>query len=216
MVRIFKLFSLLSFSFLVISCSAPKYDYTKYRAAKPKSILVLPPVNNSVEVGASEAVFSTIVRPISEAGYYVFPPTLVTETFTQNGFTQPDEIHKISLDRLDKIYGPDAVLYININQYGQKYFVIGSSAIVTLEARLIDVDTKQEIWSGVATANSNENSSGNQAGLVGLLVKAAIEQVAGELLDASYPTAKIASDRLLSPKMPNTLLKGPRHSSPDY
>ena len=75
---------------------------------------------------------------------------------------------------------------------------------------------RSEIWSGVATANSKENSSGNQAGLVGLLLEAAIEQVAGELLDASYPTSKIASDRLLSPKMPNTLLKGPRHSSPDY
>lgn len=201
---------------MLASCSSPKFDYSAYMESKPGSILVLPPVNESVEVGAGTAVFSSIVRPITEAGYYVLPPTLVSETFRQNGYSEPAEIHKIKLKRLDEIFGSDAVLYINIKEYGQKYIVIGSYAIVSLEARLIDGVTGQEIWSGSATANSNENNSGNSAGLVGLLVEAVVTQVVQEVFDASYPTSKIASTRLLWPANHNALLFGPRHPKSDF
>jgi hypothetical protein len=201
---------------IIAGCAAPKFDYTAYEASKPQSILVLPPVNNSVEVDGEAAVYSAMVKPIAEAGYYVLPPTLVTETFRQNGFTEAAEIHAISIERLNKIFGADAVLYVKINQYGQKYFVVGSAAIVGLEARLVDMDTGTEIWNGISSASSNENSSGNAYGLAGLLIEAAVEQIVGELLEAAYPTAKVASTRLLSPNMPNALLRGHRHPNSDF
>ena len=59
--------------------------------------------------------------------------------------------------------------------------------------------------------NSNENNSGNNAGLVGLLVEAVVTQVVGDAFDASYPTSKIATARMLSPQNVNALLYGPRH-----
>ena len=200
-----------SIIFVGSGCSTPKFDYSNYKQSKPRSILILPPINESVEVAGETAVLSSLVRPVAEAGYYVMPTTLVSETFKQNGYTQSAEIHKLPLNKLDEIFGADAILYVTIKQYGQKYFVVGSSAIVALEARLVDAKSGQEIWNGSASANSNENNSGNSAGLVGLLVEAVVTQVIGDAFDASYPTSKIATARMLSPQNVNALLYGPRH-----
>ena len=200
-----------SIMFVGSGCSAPKFNYSSYKQSKPRSILILPPINESVEVAGETAVLSSLVRPVAEAGYYVMPTTLVSETFKQNGYTQSAEIHKLPLNKLDEIFGADAILYVTIKQYGQKYFVVGSSAIVALEARLVDAKSGQEIWNGSASANSNENNSGNSAGLVGLLVEAVVTQVIGDAFDASYPTSKIATARMLSPQSVNALLYGPRH-----
>lgn len=202
--------------FLAAGCSSPKFDYSAFEQSQPSSILILPPVNESVEVGAETAVLSALVRPVAEAGYYVLPPTLVSETFRQNGYSQPAEIHKIGLSKLKRIFGSDAVLYINIKQYGQKYYVVGSAAMVNLEGRLVDINTGQEIWKGTASASSSENSSGNAAGIIGMLVEAAVTQVAGDVFDASYPTSKIASVRLLSPENQNALLYGRRHPKSNF
>ena len=79
---------------------------------------------------------------------------------------------------------------------------------MTLEGRLVDVATGQEIWSGTATASSSENNSGNSAGVVGVLVEALVTQVVEEVFDASYLNSKIATARLLSPEIPNALLCG--------
>ena len=58
--------------------SAAKKDYTALRSEKPRSILVVPAVNRSVDVGAPDYLLSTIARPLAERGYYVFPVHLVT------------------------------------------------------------------------------------------------------------------------------------------
>jgi hypothetical protein len=216
----FSLFSkvglVFSILFLGFGCSKPEFDYAKFKQSKPSSILILPPVNESVEVSGENAVLSALVRPVAEAGYYVFPTTLVSETFKQNGYTQSAEIHEIPLSRLDKIFGSDAILYINIKEYGQKYFIVGSAATVVLEGRLVDAKTGEEIWNGLASASSNENSSQNSAGIVGLLLEAVVTQVVGEVFDASYPTSKIATARMLYPQNQNALLYGPRHPQSDF
>lgn len=41
--------------------------------AAPRSILVLPPMNSSVDVNAPYSYLSTISTPLAEKGYYVFP-----------------------------------------------------------------------------------------------------------------------------------------------
>lgn len=200
----------LPFLFILSGCETAKFDYTAFKASDPSSILVLPPLNETVDVNAGSAVFSSVIKPLSESGYYVFPPTLVLETFRQNGLTEPQDIHNVSLSKLKEIFGADAVLYIKIKKYGQIYAVFASANVVTLEAYLADSETGTEIWRGQATANSNENNS-NNASLAGMLVTAVVEQVAGQIFDAGFPTSQIANSRLLFAKTQNSLLYGPRH-----
>ena len=64
---------------------APSYDYAAFLRAKPASLLVMPPLNESPDIKASPSVWAQATRPLAEAGYYVLPVTLVDETFRQNG-----------------------------------------------------------------------------------------------------------------------------------
>jgi hypothetical protein len=45
------------------------YDYTNFRAHPPRSILVIPPLNESTTVEGTYSYLSTVSRPIAERGY---------------------------------------------------------------------------------------------------------------------------------------------------
>lgn len=184
------------------------YDYSAFKESNPKSILVLPPLNESPEVKATAGMAASSIAPLAESGYYVYPPAVVAETFKQNGLTHPAAIHEVKLGKLREIFGADAVMYITIKNYGTTYQVIQSDTRVTAQAKLVDAKTGKEIWSGSATASSTENEGHN--GLLVMLVKAVVDQVAGTLSDRGFDVAQITGTRLLSAGAHNGILYGPR------
>lgn len=199
---------------LLGGCATPQpYDYTAYRQSRPRSILVLPPLNNSPDVRATYSLLSTVTQPIAEAGYYVFPVALVDQTFQENGLTQPGDMHQVPLPKLREIFGNDAVLYLTIERYGASYKVIDSSVVVAVKGRLVDARNGQLLWEGHAVASDAEERTNQGGGLIGLLVTAVVRQVINSSVDSGYPVARTASQRLLSAQ-PNGLLYGPR--SPLY
>nr|WP_308417182.1 DUF799 domain-containing protein [Chitiniphilus shinanonensis] len=202
---------------LVVGCAAPKQstmDYTAFKAAKPASILVLPPLNESPDVNATYAMLSQMTFPLAEAGYYVLPVALVDETFKQNGLSHAAEIHGVSHDKLRQIFGADAVLYVTVTKYGSTYVVVDSVTEVAAKATLVDLRTGETLWTGAGHASSSEQNSGGGGGLVGMLVSAALKQVTNHLSDAAYGYAGVTSLRMLSAGGPNRILYGPH--SPKY
>ncbi|HHE6468908.1 TPA: DUF799 domain-containing protein [Providencia rettgeri] len=201
-------------TWLLTGCAQPtKVDYTAFNQSKPKSILVLLPQNSSPEVQASHGLLSQATFPLAEAGYYVFPIAVVEETFKQNGMTNAGDIQAVPPTKLREIFGNDAVLYLNISEYGTSYQVISSDTRVTADAKLVDARTGTLLWSGSATASSAENNSSSN-GIIGALVSAVINQIVDTMTDKSYAIAGVASVRLLSAGKPNGILYGPR--SPKY
>lgn len=197
---------------LLAACATPPQprDYTAYKAARPASILVLPPLNNSPDVNASVSVLAQVTQPLAESGYYVVPVTLMAETFRNNGLTMPADIHEVAPNKLRQIFGADAALYISISRYGVSYTVFDSAAVVAADARLVDLRSGQVLWSGSATASSAEQNNNNQGGLVGALVTAVVKQILNNVTDMSHKVAGVAAGRLLSARPPNGLLFGPR------
>ncbi len=64
---------IMAFALLVLLSGCivnPPKDYTKFNDTSPKSILIVPVVNNSAEVTASDYFLSTITIPLAEQGYY--------------------------------------------------------------------------------------------------------------------------------------------------
>lgn len=188
-------------------------DYTAFKQAQPRSILILPPLNDSPDVKATVSMLSHSTYPVAEAGYYVFPVTLVSETFQQNGLHNPPEIHDVSIQKLREIFGADAALYMRVKQYGSSYAILSSAAIVTAEAKLVDLRSGQVLWTGVATASSEEGNN-NQGGIAALLVTAIVKQIMNNVMDMSHTVAGKTAVRLLTAGTPNGLLHGPR--SPNY
>ncbi len=189
-------------------------DYTAFIQAKPASILVLPPLNDSPDVKATPGVWAHATHPLAEAGYYVLPITLVDETFRQNGLNMAAEIHEVPPHKLREFFGADAAVYLRVKQYGTRYTVIDSDTTVAVEGRMIDLRSGQLLWQGSASASSVEQSQQSQGGLVGMLVTAVVKQIIGTTTDAAFNYAGIANQRLLGVPRFNGLLPGPR--SPLY
>ena len=68
---------------LLSSCSTVSVTksqrYPQVYAERPVSILVMPPINRSTKVDAKALFYSSLIVPLSQRGYYVFPPLLTME-----------------------------------------------------------------------------------------------------------------------------------------
>lgn len=185
--------------FMLTGCANKvDYDYTAFKESKPASILVLLPTNQSNEINASFGVLSQITFPLAEAGYYVFPVNLVNEVFKQNGLTVANDIQSVSLTKLQQTFNPDAILYLNVKDYGTTYQVIQSDTRVTLEAKLVDARTAKLLWSGSATASSLD-SQGTNSNIFAALISAVINQISDTISDKSVAIAGMTSIKLFTP-----------------
>ncbi len=101
-------------------------------------------------------------------------------------------------------------------QYGTSYRVINSETRVTVNARLVNLRNGKQLWSGAATASSNENSNNSSSGLLSMVINAAIAQIADTISDKGFDIDAIANTRLLSAAtgQNGNILYGPR--SPQY
>lgn len=216
MKRILAASALMSSLAFLAGCATPPppFDYTAFQRAKPVTLLVLPPLNDSPEVKATPGVWAHSTRPLAEAGYYVLPVAVVDETFKENGIQTAAQAHEISPAKLREVFGADAAVYIKVTRYGTSFRIIDSETRVDVEARIVDLRSGDVLWSGKAFASSAEQSQQNQGGLVGLLVAAAVKQIIGTATDASFNFAGTAQARLLGAPRVNGVLPGPR--SPLY
>jgi len=199
---------------LLTGCAPHKpYDYSAFRASKPASILVLPADNRAPDINASHSVTSLVTQPLAEAGYYVFPVAVVEETFQQNGLTSGHEIQVVSPQRLHDIFHADSALYISITDYGSSYLVVDSVTTVTASARLVDLRSGKELWQGTASANDSEGGNNGNAGIIGMLVSAAVKQISSSVGDKAHTVANVTSMRLLAHNEQGGLLTGPRYKA---
>ena len=189
MSRLVRLFSALAIILLLSGCATTTpYDYTALKNSKPRSIVVIPPNNTSIEVNAPYIYLSTLTRPLAEKGYYVFPVSVIDHFLKENGLPTPADMNNIPLDKIGEHIGADAVLYISIQDWGQKYQIIQSTTTVNASLRLVDVKTGALLWETTAIAQSSSGDGGG--GLIGSLVGAIATQVLASTI--SDPTPDIA------------------------
>ncbi len=193
------------------ACQTTPMDRSALAADMPRSVLVLPPLNESVDANASYSFLSTVSEPLGEMGYYVYPVAVVDAYMKDNGLPDAADMHAVSLEKLDEVFDPDAVLYVTIGEFGQKFELLSSTTRVEATARLVDADTGAELWSG--EVRHSQGSASNGGGLLAEILGAAVAQAAGTINDASHDAAALASYRLVSDRS-SGLLRGPLH--PEY
>jgi hypothetical protein len=188
------IFKIALISVLILSgcASVEPYNYSALQQEAPRSILVLPPMNSSVEVNAPYSYLSTISQPLAEKGYYVFPVSVVDTFLKENGLPTTAEMNGITLDKIDEVIGADAVLYVDIKDWGQKFQVLSSVTVVRGHVKLVSVKSGELLWDSVISAQYNPNNNGG-GGLVGALVGAVVSQIAGEISDNSPQVARLAN-----------------------
>lgn len=175
-------------------CATPtRYDYTNYRAFPPRSIVVLPPLNEGTDLRGTYGYLSTVTRPLAELGYYVFPVVVIDQLLKDNGLPTPGEMVQAPLSKIWEIIGADAVLYVTLRQYGTRYQLLGSTTAVRAAARLVDTRTGTLLWAGTVSAQENSGGSGN---LLADLIGALLTQAIGYTTDRARALAETANAQL--------------------
>jgi len=185
----------------------PPKDYTAFKASAPRSILVLPPKNETVSVEGPYSYLSTVSRPLSELGYYVFPVNEVDELLKANGVTDPAEMHQIPVAKLREVTGADAVLDPALKEYGSKYVLLDSVTSVSVSAVLVDARSGETLWSNQARLQMNANGN-NQGGLLAQMVGAIVSQIINSKSDPAHRISQQV-DTILFETQGQGLLPGP-------
>lgn len=188
------------------------YDYSAFERSKPRSIVVIPPNNNSIDVNAPYIYLSTLTRPLAEKGYYVFPVFVIDHFLKENGLPAPAEMNSIPLQKIDEHIGADAVLYITIEEWGQKYRIIESVTKVRATLRLVDVQTGELLWD--STAIAQESSADGSSDIGTMLISAIVDQIVDTTVADPVPrVARHASYSAIDCQA-RGMLDGPYKQSP--
>lgn len=192
------------------ACQSHKsWDMEPFLRHSPSSILVLPPVDATLELDGSSMVLASITQPLAEQGYYVFPVALVQSMLLENGLPTPDDMHSVSLENLQEVFDPDAVLYLTIEEWGTDYHAITSRTQVAVSGRLLDAGTGEVLWKG--RAQRSQSSGGAGGGWFGALAVALATQVLSTKGEASRELAAGVCHDLIRSRR-DGLLEGPYRS----
>lgn len=201
--------SLLLLGLALTGCATTPYDYGNYRAHFPRSILVLPPLNESTDIKGSYSYLSTVSYPIAEMGYYVYPVVVVDQMLKENGLPTPGEMHQASLKKFREVFGADAVLYITLKEYGTKFQLLSSVTRVTAQAKLVDAVAGTVLWEGTLVAQDDGGQNNSGGGLLGAIINAAVKQAINSSVDYGHDVSRFANRQLMNEN--RGLLYGPYH-----
>jgi hypothetical protein len=157
-----------------------RQDMSAFEAAAPRSILVVPVVNKSLDVDAPNYVLSTLPVPIAEKGYYVFPVNTTKYVLEQEGMYEAERIHNESPEALAKLFGADAILYVTINRWDATYAVIAATVTVDFDYKLVSKDGT-EIWKehrAMQYSPGNSSSGSPLAIVLGAIINSALTRAA--------------------------------------
>jgi len=174
--------ALLSLVVLAAGCASapPKFDYSQFRTEAPRSILVVPVINKSIDINAPDYFLATIATPLAERGYYVFPVNMVKSVLADDGLSDANLVHSGDPLRLGELFGADAVMYISIERWDAKYVVLATTVTVELNYTLKSAHTGQVLWKNhqVVVYQPQQSGGGGIAGLVANAIAAAIAKAA--------------------------------------
>jgi hypothetical protein len=173
---------------LAACAGAPKkYDYANFRTEAPRSILVVPVTNKSVDVNAPDYFLATIATPLAERGYYVFPVNMVKSVLSDDGLSDANLVHAGDPRRLGELFGADAVMYISIERWDAKYVVLSTSVTVELNYVMKSTHTGQELWSNhQRVVYQPQGSSSGIAGLIANAIVAAMAKAAPNYMPLAH------------------------------
>jgi hypothetical protein len=90
----------------------------------PVTILVMPPINNTSNVEAKDLLYTSISRPLAEAGYYVISPLLAMDVLKAESAYDAELFIDKPLTMFRDYFGADAVVFSQIDDWTKRGFGI--------------------------------------------------------------------------------------------
>ena len=139
------------------------------------TILIMPPINRTVNVDAKEYFYSSLSMPLCEKGYYVISPYLALETLKNESAYDSELFINGNLSKFHEVFGADLALFTIIDRWDKS--ALGHSITVEVEYILKSTTANKELFHrrGIITVDTGVQS--NSAGLFGALVDMAASAI---------------------------------------
>lgn len=165
---------LFSACLLLASCSpivTRGVQYAKLYEEKPKTIVIMPPINQTNFVEAKDYFYTTMYMPLVEKGYYVFSPYLTMDILQQESAYDSEMFLESDLSTFNKFLGADAAMFTIIKSW--KRSNIGGALTAGVEYILRSAITGEILYrrEGLITVDTSVNAGGS--GLSGALINLA-------------------------------------------
>lgn len=124
-----KILFILTTALLIASCGTSNNvtranQYARFYEEKPVTLLVMPPINNSSNVEAKDLLYTSISRPLIEAGYYVISPLLAMDILKAESAYDSELFINAPLSSFQKYFAADAVVFSIIDTWTKAGFGI--------------------------------------------------------------------------------------------
>jgi hypothetical protein len=199
---IFKPFLVILFSSILLSaCVSPTYvtkgtEFPGMYTEKPKSLLIMPPINLSTAADAKDYYSTTVEMPVAFHGYYTFPYELTAAVLKEQGIYDSELVYDIPLNKFQEYFGADAVLFTKIVKWDTSYVVVASNLTVSIEAEIKSTKTSEVLWNYTGTVVVDLSGNSGGGGIFGLVANAIVTAI--NTAAADYTTyAQQANSRFI-------------------
>ncbi len=117
-----------------------------FKANPPRSIAVLPVLNETVNLKAPEVLRPVIFKRLSQKGYEVPAAETIDQKLLEKEIREAGQINSVTPQELGKILGADALLYSTVTECSTTYLVVYASMTVGARFWLVDAKTGDKIW----------------------------------------------------------------------
>ena len=151
---------------------------------KPVTLLVMPPINNSANVEAKELLYTSISRPLAEAGYYVIPPSLAMAVLRQESGYDAELFLDKPLKQFHEFFGADAVVFSVIESWAKQGLGINTEIRYIIKSALTDqvlFDRTCNLFLDLSVNSGSSSDSGRS--LLSILVDVAAGAINTALTD---------------------------------
>lgn len=177
---------LLTFSCAGVEKTPRELFYEKFseqEIQESRSILVLPPINDSFNMEATNYLMTSITKPIVDKGYYVFPVNLVFSMLKREGMADPYILSRSDPLKIGKMFGADAILYPKIKKFTAQYSVEKTVVIVEVDYILKSGRNGKTLWQAdemLSFDSSQQSEDEEKKGLFENFVDAVATKSKGE------------------------------------
>ena len=133
---------------LSIGCAGgPQHSLVPdYKSRTPRSVAVLPVLNESVSLKTPEVFRPILFNKVSRKGYETPALSFVDGKLLEKEIREAGQINTLTPEELGKLLRVDALLYTTVTEFNTTYLLAYASMTVGARFELKDARTGEKLW----------------------------------------------------------------------
>jgi hypothetical protein len=132
--------------FLACAGGPPHSVVPDYKDRMPRSVAVLPVLNETVSLKAPEVFRPILLNKLSLKGYETPALAFIDGRLREKGAREAGQVNSLTPQEVGKLLGVDALLYTSVTEFNTTYLLAYASMTVGARFELKDAKTGEKLW----------------------------------------------------------------------